>query len=110
MTIPSGRISNEPEEERERGKNAIYSGHLRLCLQPKGSARTPLRPKNVKIDPSGRGGGIPPIFLAPTLIFFGALKPPCKILEPYANPFWERSKCRRREKKEREKMTLIVDT
>ena len=33
---------------RERGggeKNAIYSGHLRLCLQPKGSASTPLGPK-----------------------------------------------------------------
>jgi hypothetical protein len=30
-TTPSGRISNEPERE----KNAIYSGHLRLCLQPK---------------------------------------------------------------------------
>ena len=35
---PSGRISNEPEEERkkrEREKNAIYSGHLRLCQQPR---------------------------------------------------------------------------
>ena len=32
-------------EEREREKNAIYSGHLRLCLQLKGSARTPLGPK-----------------------------------------------------------------
>ena len=28
-----------------RTKNAIYSGHLRFCLQPKGSARTPLGPK-----------------------------------------------------------------
>jgi hypothetical protein len=38
MTTPSGRICNEPEEkeERERGeKNAIYSGHLRLCQQPR---------------------------------------------------------------------------
>ena len=41
MTTPSGRISNEPEErkkerERERKrKNAIYSGHLRLCQQPR---------------------------------------------------------------------------
>ena len=33
----------EREKERER-KNAIYSCHLRLCLQPKGSARTPLEP------------------------------------------------------------------
>ena len=46
-TTPSGRISNEPEEEREkerREKNAIYSGHLRLCLQPMGSTHTPLKP------------------------------------------------------------------
>ena len=38
-TTPSGRISNEPEEERKRErrreKNAIYSGHLRLCQQPR---------------------------------------------------------------------------
>ena len=39
MTTPSVRISNEPEErggegERER-KNAIYSGHLRLCQRPR---------------------------------------------------------------------------
>ena len=26
-------------------QNAIYSGHLRFCLQPKGSARTPLGPR-----------------------------------------------------------------
>ena len=35
MATPSGRISNEPEEERRREKNAIYSGHLRLCQQPR---------------------------------------------------------------------------
>ena len=29
----------------ELGKNAFNSGHLRFCLQPKGSARSPLRPK-----------------------------------------------------------------
>ena len=40
---PSERISNELERER-REKNAIYSGHLSLCLQHKGSARTPLGP------------------------------------------------------------------
>jgi hypothetical protein len=38
-TTPSVRISNEPEERRkkeeEREKNAIYSGHLRLCQQPR---------------------------------------------------------------------------
>ena len=45
MTISSMRISNELERKREEKKNAIYSGHLRLCLQLKGSARTPLGPK-----------------------------------------------------------------
>ena len=41
MTTPSGRISNEPEErEKERKrerkrKNAIFSGHLCLCQQPR---------------------------------------------------------------------------
>ena len=42
----------ERERERERGeKNAIYSGHLRLCMQPKGSARTLLRPiQTTKIE------------------------------------------------------------
>jgi hypothetical protein len=36
-TIPSGRISNEPgEKERKRRRNnAIYSGHLCLCQQPR---------------------------------------------------------------------------
>ena len=31
-------------KKKERETNAIYSGHLRFCLQPKGSARTPLGP------------------------------------------------------------------
>jgi hypothetical protein len=31
---PSGRISNEPGRG-ERETNAIYSGHLRLCQQPR---------------------------------------------------------------------------
>ena len=38
-TTPSVRISNEPEEEergkKEREENSIYSGHLRLCQQPR---------------------------------------------------------------------------
>jgi hypothetical protein len=35
-TAPSGRISNEPgERKEEREENAIYSGHLRLCQQPR---------------------------------------------------------------------------
>ena len=38
-TTPSGRISNEPEEERKKErrkrKNALYSGQLRFCLQPR---------------------------------------------------------------------------
>ena len=34
----------EREREERREKNAIYSSHLCLCLQPKSSARTPLGP------------------------------------------------------------------
>jgi hypothetical protein len=36
-TTPSVRISNEPEEEerKKERKNAIYSGHVRLCQQPR---------------------------------------------------------------------------
>ena len=34
----------ERRKKEERETNAIYSGHLRFCLQPKGSARTPLGP------------------------------------------------------------------
>ena len=37
-TNPSGRIINETEEREKRErreKNAIYSGHLRLCQQPR---------------------------------------------------------------------------
>jgi hypothetical protein len=35
-TTPSVRISNEPGgEKEEREKNALYSGHLRLCQQPR---------------------------------------------------------------------------
>ena len=46
-------ISNQPEErkkerKKERGdKNAKSYGHLRFCLQLKGSAHTPLRPRVV---------------------------------------------------------------
>ena len=36
-------MSPEEREKRER-KNAVNSGHLRFCLQPKGSVRTPLGP------------------------------------------------------------------
>ena len=39
-----GELAMSRNREREREKNAIYSGHLCLCLQPKGSARTPLGP------------------------------------------------------------------
>ena len=35
MTTPSGRLSNEPGEKERKRKNAIYSGHLRLCQQPR---------------------------------------------------------------------------
>ena len=39
-----GELAMSWREERKKEKNAIYSGQLRLCLQPKGSARTPLGP------------------------------------------------------------------
>ena len=35
----------ERENKKEREKNAIYSGHLPFCLQPKCSANTQLGPK-----------------------------------------------------------------
>ena len=39
-------LAMSPERrERERENDAKYYGHLRFCLQPKGSARTPLGPK-----------------------------------------------------------------
>jgi hypothetical protein len=43
MTTLSGRISNEPERERGGGgeKNAIYSGHLHLCQQPRAAHALP---------------------------------------------------------------------
>ena len=40
-------MSWREERKREREKNAIYSGQLRLCLQPKGSPRTPLGPISI---------------------------------------------------------------
>ena len=40
-----GELAMSPEEtEREKEKNAIYSGHLRFWLQHKGSAHTLLGP------------------------------------------------------------------
>ena len=37
-----GELAGRKKEERE--ENDIYSRHLRFCLQPKGSACTPLEP------------------------------------------------------------------
>ena len=39
--------SRKKERKKEREKNAIYSGHLLFCLQPKGSACTPLGPQSM---------------------------------------------------------------
>jgi hypothetical protein len=38
-----GELAMSRKKERKR-KNKIYSEHLHFCLQPKGSARTPLGP------------------------------------------------------------------
>ena len=38
---------------------------------------------------SGREG--PPNFFSLQILFFLWVKTPCKILEPYDNPFWEKS-------------------
>ena len=38
-----GELAMSPEE-RGGEKNAIYSGHLRLCQQPRAAPRTPLGP------------------------------------------------------------------
>jgi hypothetical protein len=44
-------MSQNGEKKKERNKkSAIYSGHLRFCLQPKGSSRTPLGPIGIICD------------------------------------------------------------
>ena len=44
-TLPQPLLGELVMSWRERGeKNALYSGHLRFCLQRKCSARTPLGP------------------------------------------------------------------
>ena len=52
-------VAKSPEEEREN--NAFNSGHLHFCLQPKGSARTPLGPTfyimKDKIQPNNNNQG-----------------------------------------------------
>ena len=52
------------------------------------------------MDPLGGRGG-PPNFVPPQILFFLWVKTPCKISEPYDNPFWEKSNPAQR-KKERE--------
>ena len=42
----------------------------------------------------------------PQILFFFWVKTPCKISEPYVNPFWEKSNCGGK-KKEREKNAVI---
>ena len=79
--------------------------------QQKHRSNVHLRPPATPTDVSGKGRGtnmgVPqicfPIFsLTPNLIFLW-LKTPCKISEPYDNPFWERSKRSREKEEEREK-------
>ena len=88
--------------------------HLRRwgsSLQGLHTLDPPLSPPATPTDVSGKGRGtnmgVPqicfPIFsLTPNLIFLW-LKTPCKISEPYDNPFWERSKRSREKEEEREK-------
>ena len=59
--------------------------------------------KPKKSTPLG-AGGVPRIFFSPQILFFLCVKTPCKILEPYDNPFWEKSNpAERRERERREK-------
>ena len=37
LAMSRKKREREKERKKEREKNAIYSGHLHLCLQPKGS-------------------------------------------------------------------------
>ena len=59
-----------------------------------------------KIDPPG-GRGVPRFFSSPQILFFFWVKLPCNILEPYDNPFWEKSYPAEREKRE-EKITPLI--
>ena len=53
----SARTNEERERERERErKNAIYSGHLRLCQQPR--AAHALRSDQNKLSQVGGGGWV----------------------------------------------------
>ena len=46
-------------------------------------------------------GEVPQFLFYPKSYYFLLLKTPCTILEPYNNPFWEKSNDRGREKKRR---------
>ena len=50
------------------------------------------------------------MFLSPPILISLLLITPCKISEPYDNPFWEKvTRQKQREREEREKNVLIVD-
>ena len=51
--------------------------------------------------PGGQLG--PPKFVLPQILFLLWLKTPCQILEPYDNPFWEKSNIGRENKKKKKK-------
>ena len=61
-----GELAMSPEREREREKNAIYSGQLRLCQQPRAAHAlrsdqklTPAPPRHVRQKISaGVDGGL----------------------------------------------------
>ena len=58
--------------------------------------------KTKKSTPQGQGGS-PEFCFTPNLIFLW-VKTPCKISEPYNNPFLEKSKCRRKKKLKEKKI------
>jgi hypothetical protein len=74
----------------------------RILLAPMGV----LAPGSAHARPSVQ----PPIKkISPQILFCLWLKTPCKISEPYDNPFWEKNNGSGRKKGEK-KTTLIVDT
>ena len=62
--------------------------------------------KDLKIAPRGPGGGPGSNFFLPKFLLF-FFRSPCKIWEPYDNPFWKNSDGEEREK-EKKSMIIVV--
>jgi hypothetical protein len=65
------------------------SKHFSFCSQ-----------KNMKNRPPGGQTGSPK-FVSPQILCFLWVKTPCKISEPYINPFWEKNNMGRKKKKKK---------